>query len=290
INNPETNILQGVEGSPSNSETSPSKTELSPSKSSPSNLLGDKEESSPSKIGLSPSKKRLSGKGNGYIHWRTITKNGKEYLQAYYHWKEGCKKQSKYIPKKLLGSVEEAEAAKRPVIEILKLLGVKISPSNLLRDEEKARRNEETYTDIENNLDKLLGDKQINNPETNILQGVEGSPSNSETSPSKTELSPSKRPKGDGSGSIHWRTITRGGKDYPQAYYHYEFWKDGDRLVKSSKYIPKRLLSQVQCLEAEKAPVEEILKMLKVMKSKNDLKSNSEGRYVGGRSQKVTHA
>ena len=81
---------------------------------SPSNLLGDNEDSSPSK-NTSPSKKRLSGEGNGYIHWRTITKNGKKYPQAYYHWKEGNKKRSKYIRKKLLDSVEEAEAAKRPL-------------------------------------------------------------------------------------------------------------------------------------------------------------------------------
>ncbi|MEO1432933.1 MAG: hypothetical protein AAFV71_28485 [Cyanobacteria bacterium J06633_8] len=100
------------------------------------------------------------------------------------------------------------------------------------------------------------------NGETNISQASQGSPSNLDTSPSKIEFSPSKRRKGDGSGSIHWRTITRGGKDYQQAYYHYEFWKDGDRLTKSSKYIPKRLLSQVQRLEAEKAPVREILQLL----------------------------
>lgn len=282
------------DSSPSNSDSSPSKI-ISPSKNSPINLLGDKEKSSPSnldsspsndslhstnkntspelnpskllgdkeenspsnspsKIQFSPSKKRLSGEGNGYIHWRTITKNGKKYPQAYYHWKEGNKKRSKYIPKKLLGVVEEAEAAKRPVIEILELLG----------DEEKARRND-VSADISDSADKLLGDKWIKNGETNISQGSQGSPSNLDSSPSKIELSPSKRRKGDGSGNIHWRTITRGGKDYPQAYYHYELWKDGDREVKSSKYISKRLLSQVQWLEVEKAPVKEILKVLGVI-------------------------
>ncbi|QFS52041.1 hypothetical protein GXM_09535 [Nostoc sphaeroides CCNUC1] len=39
--------------------------------------------------------------------------------------------------------------------------------------------------------------------------------------------------------------ITKKGRDYPQAYYHYEFWSEGDRLVKSSKYILKRLLNRV---------------------------------------------
>ncbi|MEB3218906.1 MAG: hypothetical protein VKN72_22080 [Nostocales cyanobacterium 94392] len=38
----------------------------------------------------------------------------------------------------------------------------------------------------------------------------------------------------------------------------------GDRLVKSSKYIPKRLLPQVQRLEVEKAPVKEILGILQI--------------------------
>ncbi|MCC5654177.1 hypothetical protein LC609_31240 [Nostoc sp. XA013] len=34
--------------------------------------------------------------------------------------------------------------------------------------------------------------------------------------------------KGEGSGSIHWRTITKNGRDYQQVYYHYEFWSEGD--------------------------------------------------------------
>ncbi len=196
------------------------------------NLLGDIE-NSPSKENISPSKnspskKRRRGEGNGYIHWRTITKKGKDYPQAYYHWKDNGKKRSKYIPKHLLGVIQEAEAAKRPVIEILELLGVAVSPSNLLGDNEN-------------------------------------SPSNLENSPSN-HISPSKiRRKGEGSGSIHWRTITRGGKDYPQAYYHYEIWSKGDRLVKSSRYIPKKLLAQVQQLEVEKAPVREILGVLGVV-------------------------
>ena len=73
-----------------------------------------------------------------------------------------------------------------------------------------------------------------------------------------------RRPKGSGSGSIHWRTTTINGKNYQQPYYHYEFRSKGDRLIKSSKYIPKRLISQVQRLEEEKAPVKEVLKVLGV--------------------------
>lgn len=73
-----------------------------------------------------------------------------------------------------------------------------------------------------------------------------------------------RRQKGSGSGSIHWRTININGKNYQQPYYHYEFRSKGERLIKSSKYIPKRLISQVQRLEEEKAPVLEILKVLGV--------------------------
>jgi len=68
--------------------------------------------------------------------------------------------------------------------------------------------------------------------------------------------------KGDGSGSIHWKTITRNGLDYPQPWYHYEVWEKGDRIIKKSKYIPKKLLGDIQNLQAEKAPIREILKLL----------------------------
>ncbi|MBW4617655.1 MAG: hypothetical protein KME21_31590 [Desmonostoc vinosum HA7617-LM4] len=182
----------------------------------------------------SPSKnRRRKGKGNGSIYWRTITRNGKDYPQAYYHWQENGQKKTKYIPKKLLGDIQEANAAKRPVVEILQLLGVEVSPSNLLGDNEINPSNEAPEI----------------NPSNNI-------------SPSKT-----RRNKGEGSGSIYWRTITRNGKDYPQAYYHYEFWNEGDRLVKSSKYIPKRLLKRVQEMERGKAAVREVLQVLEGMKS-----------------------
>jgi hypothetical protein len=74
-----------------------------------------------------------------------------------------------------------------------------------------------------------------------------------------------RRCKGDGSGCIYYRTVTKKGKEYREAYYQYEVWKDGDHLVKSSKYISKRLLSQVQQLEVEKVSVKEILKVLGVV-------------------------
>lgn len=198
---------------------------------------GDKQ-NSPSNL-ISPSKKRLWGEGNGYIHWRTLNKNGKDYRQAFYHWKENGKKRTKYIPKQLLGLVEEAEKLKRPVIDILELLGVRTSSQ------------------------KLLGDKKLNEAESIETSRLVDSPSNSPSN----YISPSKmrRDKGEGSGTIHWRTITKNGKDYPQAYYHYEFWSGGDRLTKSSRYIPKRLLQQIQKLDIQKVPVQEILQVLGVL-------------------------
>jgi hypothetical protein len=60
-------------------------------------------------------------------------------------------------------------------------------------------------------------------------------------SPSEISSLKTRRRKGDGSGCIYWRTVTKKGKNYQEAYYQYEFWKKGDRLVKSSKYIPKRM-------------------------------------------------
>ncbi|NJL52748.1 MAG: hypothetical protein HC930_12020 [Hydrococcus sp. SU_1_0] len=79
------------------------------------------------------------------------------------------------------------------------------------------------------------------------------------------DISPSKirRKKGTGSGSIYWRTITKNGKEYKQTYYHYELWGQGDRLIKSCEYIPKRMLGQIEKMNNEKAPVEEILKVLR---------------------------
>lgn len=68
-----------------------------------------------------------------------------------------------------------------------------------------------------------------------------------------------RRKKGYGSGYIYWRTYK--GK-YRQAFYHYELWRNSERHVKSSRYIPKKLVSEVQRLNEEKAPVMEILRLL----------------------------
>ncbi|MGB5637008.1 MAG: hypothetical protein WBM86_30090 [Waterburya sp.] len=44
-----------------------------------------------------------------------------------------------------------------------------------------------------------------------------------------------------------------------------------DRLIKKSRYIPKRLVARVQTMEAEKAPVNMILEVL-IGKDKGDQK------------------
>ncbi|PSF33897.1 hypothetical protein C7H19_19430 [Aphanothece hegewaldii CCALA 016] len=223
-------LLGDIKNSPSNNDLS-------------QDLLGEK--NSPSKItnhltpsNTSPSKsKRDWGEGNGYIEWRIITRNGKDYPQAYYHWKEGNKKRSKYIPKHLIERIAIAEAQKRPVSEILELLRVTLEPESK----------------------SLLGEK--NSP----------SKSSNTVTPSKTSPSKTRRVKGEGSGSIHWKPCKRKDKatgqvigEYLQPWYHYEIWEEGDRLVKKTAYIPQRLLSEIERMEEEKAPIREILRVLKV--------------------------
>ena len=91
-------------------------------------------------------------------------------------------------------------------------------------------------------------------------------PDFSEKCQTDNDISPSKksrRKKGKGSGSIHYRMV----KDkYKQAYYHYEFWSKGDRLIKSSKYIPKKMEAKIIRMNNEKVSVEEILKALRSKK------------------------
>ena len=75
-----------------------------------------------------------------------------------------------------------------------------------------------------------------------------------------------RRSYGEGTGRIHWRTITKkNGKQYQQPWYDWQF-KSGKKKVFKSTYIPKKVLPQVQQLEAQKAPTKKILKVLGVMK------------------------
>ncbi|MGL5075787.1 MAG: hypothetical protein ACRDBG_08080 [Waterburya sp.] len=171
----------------------------------------------------SSKKRRHKGEGSGHIYYRTVTRNGKEYQQAYYQWRENGKQRTKYIPNKLLDKVQEAESLKLPVADILNLLGEK---------------------------NKCSSKSSVTCPDENKS-------SSNIKSPSKSQ-----RRRGEGSGSIHCKPIKRGNKEYKQYWYHYEIWKSGDRLTKKSRYIPKRSLARVEKLEAEKAPVRKILEVL----------------------------
>ncbi|MBW4512909.1 MAG: hypothetical protein KME64_41435 [Scytonematopsis contorta HA4267-MV1] len=76
-------------------------------------------------------KRRSRGEGTGRIQWRTITKkNGKQYQQAWYDWqlhiRDKAVSKSTYIPKRLLNNIQELEAKKATVIEILSALNLEI--------------------------------------------------------------------------------------------------------------------------------------------------------------------
>jgi phage N-6-adenine-methyltransferase len=160
-------------------------------------------------------------------------------------------------------------------VDVFEAYGVIHLPTQFLGDkldEQISPRKTEGKTGVEGNKNSVLftpdagaflGDKLIDEISPRKIGSESeflGDKSSNEISPRKT-----RRRKGDGSGNIHWRTVTKNGKDYQEAYYHYEFWNGGDRLIKSTKYIPKRLLAQVQRLEEEKAPVREILQVLGVV-------------------------
>lgn len=79
------------------------------------------------------------------------------------------------------------------------------------------------------------------------------------------QLSPSKihqRSKGEGSGTIYFRQVTKKNKTYQQAYFHYEQWSNGSKICKTSRYIPVRKLDTVINLNNQKAPIAKILNLL----------------------------
>jgi hypothetical protein len=188
----------------------------------------------PPSTNCSSKTRRHKGEGSGHIYYRSVTRNGKEYQQAYYQWRENGKQKTKYIPKKLLDKVEEAESSKQTVADILILLGgidkcsSKSSSTSIASIEEKA-------IDINNECSSKV------------------------VPPSKK-----RRTKGKGSGWIECKPITRGGKEYQQYWYHYEEWREGDVVVKKSRYIPKRLVQKVERMNGEKVAVRRILEVLGV--------------------------
>ncbi|MBE9044884.1 hypothetical protein IQ255_10780, partial [Pleurocapsales cyanobacterium LEGE 10410] len=182
--------------------------------------------------------RRKKGDGTGYIYRRTITRKGKQYQESYFRYRdESGKLKAKYIPQRLLYKVEEAESAKKPIADILVLLG-----GDEINRGEQSSTSDNKYVQSESKSDKPIS----------ISRGEQVTP------PSKR-----KRKQGEGTGYIECKPIKRGGNEYKQYWYHYEEWKEGDRTAKKSRYIPKSRRSQIEKMEAEKVSVKEILKVLR---------------------------
>ncbi len=136
--------------------------------------------------------------------------------------------------------MEEAESRSLPVADVLKLLGgLEIS------------RGEQFSTSEDGNVQK--SDELIS-----LSRGEQVSP------PCTKNLKRPKRQQGYGAGYIECRKVKRGSKLYSQFWYHYEIWSQGDRIIKKSRYIPKRLVPKVERMNQEKAAVREILEVLGV--------------------------
>jgi hypothetical protein len=113
----------------------------------------------------------------------------------------------------------------------------------------------------------LGGDEKCSSKSSDTSSNQKDEKSSVSLDKCSSKLSPpstKKRKQGYGAGYIECKPIKRSGKEYKQYWYHYEFWDQGDRLIKKSRYIPKRLLARVEKLEASKAPVREILEVLGV--------------------------
>jgi hypothetical protein len=188
-------------------------------------------------------------------------------------------------PAELLGGMdEEAEIPPSKMPSSEKLLGgmdeeAEIPPSKMPSSEKLLGGMDEEAEIPPSKMpssEKLLGgmDEEAEIPPSKMPSSEKllgGMDEEAEIPPSKN--SPSRRRKGEGTGYIYWRTVRRGAKTYQQAYYHYEVYQEGNCLIKSSKYIPKGKLVQVQQLNNDKVPVREILELL------------GKGRRRHGRSQ-----
>jgi hypothetical protein len=73
-----------------------------------------------------------------------------------------------------------------------------------------------------------------------------------------------RRSRGEGTGKIQWRTITKkNGKQYQQAWYDWQLHSEAGTIYRST-FIPKRLIFQALELEVDKTPIWEILSVLGV--------------------------
>ena len=213
-----------------------SKLDKCSSKNIPSSKKCSSKQSPPSKIPPSKTRRR-KGEGTGYIYHRTITRRGNQYQESYYRYRdESGKLRSKYIPQRLLDRVEEAELRSLPVTDILKLLGV-----NEISRGEQFSTFDDGNVPNSNESDELISlnrGEPVNNPSTK------------------------RRKYGYGGGYIECKPINRSGKQYKQYWFHWQVWRDGETVIKKSRYIPKNKVSKVERMNDEKAPVEKILKVL----------------------------
>lgn len=200
----------------------------------------------PTKRATPPSKnsstkvRRKKGDGTGYIYRRTVTRKGKQYQESYFRYRdESGKLKAKYIPQRLLDKVQEAESAKKPIADILVLLGG-----------DEISRGEHSSTSDDNPLQTSQTPAKSDEP-IFISRGEQVTPPSNK-----------RRKQGEGTGYIECKPIKRGGNEYKQYWYHYEEWREGDRTTKKSRYIPKRLVAKVEKMEAEKVSVREILAVL----------------------------
>ncbi|AFZ38240.1 hypothetical protein Sta7437_4802 (plasmid) [Stanieria cyanosphaera PCC 7437] len=194
----------------------------------------------PSKNSLTLTR-RNKGDGTGYIYHRTITRRGKQYEEFYYRYRdEAGKLRSKYIPTRLLDKVRSAELSKKPITDILFLLG----GGDISRGEQ---------SDTLDDGNVQIGDE--NNESDSINRGEQLTPPSNK-----------KRKQGCGTGYIECKPIKRSGKEYKQYWYHYEEWREGECIDKKSKYIPKRLVQKLEKMDNEKQPVRIILELLEVKK------------------------
>ncbi len=179
-----------------------SQLDKNPRKNIPSSKKCSSKTTLPSKNNPRKSR-RKKGEGNGSIHYRMVTKNGKQYQSAYYHYIENGKKRTKYISNKLLNKVLEAESRKLPVSDILVLLAGK----------DKCPRKSSDTLSICDRIENSGSEKVM---ETSVI------------SPRKIiPTSKKRRQKGYGSGWIQCKPITRNGKQYKQYWYNYEEWRSG---------------------------------------------------------------
>ena len=148
-----------------------------------------------------------------------------------------------------------------------KLLGDKLSIPCLVKQPHKKPFGGLIVGDRGDKFDVQVGDRIVQLPKLYVFPHL---PEEKEKCRTDDDISPSKnsrRKKGTGSGSIYWRTVRKNGKEYQQTFYHYELWNKG-RQVKSSVYIPKKMRSQIQKMNDDKAPVEDILEVLKSRSNK----------------------